>query len=383
MLTAITIAGLRQRALAPSAPTGSTAAWMFLAAIATAYAVYAVGWSLLPRDRVRLLPVLLLGAVIQLAPLAGPLLVSADVHSYAAYGRIDGELGGNPYRDTPADYPGDPVTAAVPAAWRDTPAVYGPVFTAFSAVVVNLTGGRAAATEVAFRLLAAVSVLALALLAAMHGPSRAKAAAFVAWNPLLAVHFGGGGHNDATMVALVAGALVASRRGRPLLGGVLWAGAMFVKWIPVVLYPLWLLSARRSRRLAAASLAISVAVLAVVSTFRYGFDWLTVATPLVRSAEAGSRYSLVHRLGSLGLDVGLARAVVIALAATGGLFLLRRARQGRPVVGLAACLLLVVTPWLLPWYAVWAVGLAASERGAAPWLALALGAYLLPARLPL
>jgi hypothetical protein len=40
--------------------------------------------------------------------------------------------------------------------------------------------------------------------------------------------------------------------------------------------------------------------------------------------------------------------------------------------------------WLLPWYAVWAVALAAIEEDAAAWvLTLALCAYLLPDRVPI
>ena len=46
--------------------------------------------------------------------------------------------------------------------------------------------------------------------------------------------------------------------------------------------------------------------------------------------------------------------------------------------------MLFATPWLLPWYAVWALSLAAVEEDAlACTLSLALCAYLLPDRLPL
>ena len=48
------------------------------------------------------------------------------------------------------------------------------------------------------------------------------AAAFVGWNPVIAVHFAGGGHNDALMIALVLGAALAVR-GRPQLAGAAWA----------------------------------------------------------------------------------------------------------------------------------------------------------------
>jgi hypothetical protein len=45
--------------------------------------------------------------------------------------------------------------------------------------------------------------------------------------------------------------------------------------------------------------------------------------------------------------------------------------------------LLTIRPWLLPWYAVWVVPLAAVEEDWAGWaLGLGLCAYLLPDRIP-
>jgi len=50
----------------------------------------------------------------------------------------------------------------------------------------------------------------------------------------------------------------------------------------------------------------------------------------------------------------------------------------------ASGLLLLGTPWLLPWYAVWAVPLAAVEEDMAAWImTLVLCAYLLPDRVPI
>jgi hypothetical protein len=46
-------------------------------------------------------------------------------------------------------------------------------------------------------------------------------------------------------------------------------------------------------------------------------------------------------------------------------------------------LLVLTTPWLLPWYATWPIALAAVEDDAAAQiLAVAVAAYLLPARVP-
>ena len=64
--------------------------------------------------------------------------------------------------------------------------------------------------------------------------------------------------------------------------------------------------------------------------------------------------------------------------------LVRSARAGRPRLGLASLGLLVATPWLLPWYAAWAVPLAAVEEDRLAWvLSLAFCAYILSDGIPL
>ena len=73
---------------------------------------------------------------------------------------------------------------------------------------------------------------------------RAFAAALVGWNPVVAVHFAGGGHNDALMMALVAAALALGERKRVQAAGAAWALAVLVKWVPLVVLPLRALEAR-------------------------------------------------------------------------------------------------------------------------------------------
>ena len=65
-------------------------------------------------------------------------------------------------------------------------------------------------------------------------------------------------------------------------------------------------------------------------------------------------------------------------------WLVRSALRGRPRLGVASILMLGASPWVLPWYAVWVVPLAAIEDDSLAWvLALAVSAYLLPDRVPL
>jgi hypothetical protein len=90
------------------------------------------------------------------------------------------------------------------------------------------------------------------------------------------------------------------------------------------------------------------------------------------------------RVASLGISEGAVAAAFAVGFALAYVWLLREAWRGRARLGLTAGLLLVATPWLLPWYAVWAVPLAAIEEDPpARWLAVALSAYMLRDAVPL
>ena len=146
------------------------------------------------------------------------MFLSRDVYSYWAYGRISAVHNADPYLVAPGAFPADPATRSVATGWRHERDVYGPAFAALSDGLARVTGTSAAAAALAYRALAAAAVLALvALAAARAGPF---AAAFIGWNPLLALQFAGGGHNDALMMALVAAALALAARRRAYAGGV-------------------------------------------------------------------------------------------------------------------------------------------------------------------
>src|SRR3954449_13040973 len=200
---------------------------VFLVALALGFAAYLGGlWLLRGGGTVR--PVLALACAIQLAPLAAPLLLSTDAWSYWAYAKVD-----NPYRDTPAEageagrYAGE--------AWSDKTSVYGPAFSLASEPLAAVDSPDVTAWT--YKAAAAAAVLLAALLTARRSSRGAFAAAFVGWNPVLAVHFAGGGHNDALMMALVVSALALGPT-RPRVAGVAWAVAALVKWVPLLLLPL-------------------------------------------------------------------------------------------------------------------------------------------------
>jgi hypothetical protein len=364
---------------------GGTLGLLFLVLLAAAFAAYLGALLLLRRAPPGLRPVIAVAVVIQLLPLAAPLLLSTDAWAYWQYGRIAAVHDANPYVDRPSAFPDDPAYEHAGAAWRDTTSVYGPAFTLLSEAVALVAGSSAAAAAWIFKVLAALSVLACTLLAARLARDRPGAAALVGWNPLLAVHFGGGGHNDALMIAGALGALALAGSSRRGLAGATWVVAILVKWVPVVLFALRALDAGRTRRrVGHLGFAAAAAALGVVATWRYGLHWFGAFGPLARNAEEQTSFALPHRLEQAGLP----REVVVVLAATalavGFVWLGREALGGRVRLGLAGCLLLATTPWLTPWYAIWAVPLAAADGDrVARLLSLAFCAYLLPQTIPL
>ena len=363
--------------------------WLYLGAGAAPFAVYLAG--LFPPGRggapARRRAVVALACAVQLVPLGGPVLLSTDLYTYWDYARISVVHDGNPYEDEPSEYPDDPAFPLMGSYWYDTTSVYGPGFTLASEAHAAAVGESEEAAAWLYKGLAALAMVALVLLATRLSPRPAFAAAFVGWNPLLVLHFAGGGHNDAWMMAFVLAALALAASGRRALAGVSWALAIAVKWVPLLFLPLRLLEARRvGRRIDHRGLGIAAVVIVAIATWRYGLAWLGAIGPLAGNlAEDRAAYAIPVRLaGVLGLPEGAVAAVFAAAFALAYAWLLREAWRGRARLALTAGLLLVATSWLVPWYAVWAVPLAAVEEDRpARLLALAMSAYLLRDAVPL
>jgi alpha-1,6-mannosyltransferase len=257
LAAALTCAWPGDSLLTPDHSEGITRwSWLFLGFLSGAFLAYLVALLLIRSGAPGLVPVLAVAAAVQLAPLASPLLLSTDAYTYWDYGRIGAVHGGNPYSDEPSAFPRDPAYARMGADWRDTTTVYGPVFTLASEGHAAVVGDSPRAAAWVYKALGALAMLTLTALAAFLGRERAFAAAFVGWNPLLAVHFAGGGHNDAWMMALVLGALALGAVGKRHWAGAAWVGAIAIKWVAVVFLPLRALEARAQGRRSHRELAV-------------------------------------------------------------------------------------------------------------------------------
>ena len=358
-------------------------AWAFLVLLALAFAAYVVGLVVLARVGGAARAVVVVAAAVQLVPLAAPLLLSTDAWTYWEYGRIAVVHDGNPYVDTPSDYPDDPSYQYAGVKWRDRTSVYAPGFTLASEPLAVAAGTSADAAAWIYKTLAALAAVAMAVLAARLAVRPALAAAFVGWNPVLAVHLAGGGHNDAWIGALVLAAFACAGARRQWAGAA-WVVSASIKWIPVVLFPLRAVEARiGGRRVGHLGFVVTAVLVFGLATWRYGLTWLGAFGPLADNARETTSYALPARLSQLGVPEDVAIALFGVAFVVAYVWLLRSAWRGRARLALVAGLLLLCAPYVTPWYLAWVVPLAAVEEDPlARGLALGLTAYLLPQTIP-
>ena len=358
-----------------------------LAVLLALFAILAVeAW----RGRVRVGPAVATAALGLILAASAPLMLSRDVYSYAAYGRMVALHGANPYRDRPSSFPGDPFTPVLSQEWIDTPSVYGPGFTLVSAGIASIARGSPAATVLSFKLLAGLSAFVATLLAVLAcrliRPARAALAAVaVGLNPVVVVYAVGGGHNDALVMAVLTSglclALLSLRDPTGTEGPAGWAAvgatalltlAGLLKLPAAIPLMVWICSLVRSapasqrlwRGVLHVGLAVSVA--AVVSaplfagarTVNLGTlsnveGWASGARLVGRGAEALGRAAVGSTLAT-----GARRAVIAAFLIAFAVAWWRILRRARPegsadAWGSSLLLFALASPYLLPWYAAW------------------------------
>jgi len=373
LVAAMVLAVLAAHHASPSevSPVVPRGAWngVWIGALVAAFVLYVAGTFALRAGGLRL--ALAVAVVVQILPLAAPLLLSKDVYLYWGEARVFAVHHANPYVRTPADYATDPATAWVSESWRAEPTPYGPAWTLVGAAPAAATSHRVA--ELAYRVLALVALLGCLAIVA-YRTRNAAAVALVGWSPLLALHEAGGGHSDAAMIVVLLGALAA---GLSLGGGALWPLASAFKPFPPILLPLEL--ARRRLALGRRwwlGLAGSALAIAATATALFGTQWIRSATT---GAHQTSPLGGVHWLTEAGLTHREAVVVGGLVFVAVYLVLLRLAwRTGRARFSLAATALCLTSSLLRPWYALWPVALAALEEDAvAAVAAFGLSAYLL------
>jgi alpha-1,6-mannosyltransferase len=302
--------------------------------------------------------------------LLAPLLFSADAFGYIDYARLSVLHGLDPYLHGAADAARDPVVPYV--RWRDIPTPYGPLFTLGSAPLAWLS---VPAALWAWKVLATSLSLACCALvwriARRRGVPPEPAILFVGLNPLLLAYGVGGAHNDFLLLALMLAAILLALEERAVSAGALGALAVGVKASGGLLLPFMLMSRPRPpwpRRLLAGMLAGGAVVL-LLAVAGFGDEALSFVSQIREQQQFVASESVPSRVASLlsfeTLPAGLRLLFGLAFATTllGLLWATWRERiDWLTAAGWATLALLLSTAWLVPWYVVWLLPLAAVAR---------------------
>lgn len=305
-----------------------------------------------------------------LAMLLAPPLFSADVLGYVGYARLFVEHGIDPYLHGANAAPLDPVRPFV--TWQSVATPYGPLFTFVSLPLAWVSVPVALWTSKALAAIGSLlCVVLVARIARARGDAPVAAVALFGLNPLLLVYEVGGGHNDMLPVALVLLAILFVMEQRPAAGAAGAVLAFGAKASSGLALPFVLLAAA-PRRAALAGGAAGVALVLVLGLGTFGPSALGVVHQLSHQQDLVAYGSVPSRLAALlgfdDLPTAMRVAFASAFAGTVGA-LLWAVGRGRLdwVVGLgwATLALLLSSAWLLPWYAVWLLPLAAVARSRA------------------
>jgi alpha-1,6-mannosyltransferase len=238
------------------------------------------------------------------------LITSLDIYDYVARGRITGAHRGNPYVQTPIQYSGDPFMEY--ASWKNKTAAYGPVWEVLSGFISRLAGDTLWPNMLIHKGIALVSyfvcVLLIAAILQRVAPKRALAGTLLfAWNPLILLEGVANGHNDLLMTALILGALWALSKTAGAAGeassndrirhlsygalgvALLWL-AVLIKFVPILLLPLFLLYLLGKERTWRDRIMVGLFLLALMGliTFQYYrifWQWPEVSYTFTRRGE--------------------------------------------------------------------------------------------------
>jgi hypothetical protein len=216
-----------------------------------------------------------------------------------------------------------------------------------------------------------------------------QAVLFVGLNPLLLLFGVGGAHNDFLLTLALTGGIALALTQRERAGAAALTVGVAIK-ASAALPLVFMLAGARDRKGALVGVAAAGAVLLALTAAVFGADALRIVDTLRDQQDDVALSSVPNKvgvwLGLGGLTDGI-RLVSIALLAAGVAYLLHRTWRGASWIaaaGWATALLLVTTAWLLPWYLVWLLPLAAlagDRRLEAA--ALAVGAFVVYTRVDL
>jgi hypothetical protein len=391
--------------------------YLFSGAIVVMYASYLVGLRYVPRLSARWAIAAVVGAhaIMFLAP---PLALT-DIFNYVNYGRMEIAHHLNPYTTTPILEPHNDPSFAL-SNWHQLLSPYGPLFTLMTFAVVPLGVAASFWTLKGLLMLASLGTVLLVWRSArLLGRDPVAAIVLVGLNPIVLVWGLGGDHNDSLMMFFVVLGFYLLLRTRSLPGALqrssdeetapaaiaamptsraaawrMGAGATFVIAVAIkasagILLPVVLASLLRSRREAmqvVLGMVTSAIVLGTCSVIAFGPHFPDLATQgrLVTMTSLPNLLGLALGQGGETTALRLLLSGVLLAAVAACSVLAWRRRDSLTAAGWASVALLVTLSWVLPWYVLWVLPLAAlSSSRRLRTTALLLGVYFIVAWAPI
>lgn len=360
------------------------------AALAAATLIAAWIWLLRRAGRgMRLRAATAVAAVWGVLLTLGPPLLSNDVYSYAAVGRLaSADL--DPYSVGPAALGPGPFLAAVDPLWRHTPTPYGPVLVTLFHAIAYLAHGSVLVSEVLLRVLAVVATAGAVALAvwAARPADRVVVLLLTGLNPVVLLHLVAGTHMDALIGAAAVGVVVLAVAGR-------WAPAMVLAILAtmvkapaaalvgfVLIYAIRQAPPEQRRRVGAGTIGVAVATTGVLwLVLPNAFGWVhallvpaEIGNPRVPSVWLG--WLMRGVVAAVGAHVhahtifSISRMITLVIGGVLAIVLLVRA-SARPdrqhalrYVGWALIVVAISSPVVYGWYLAW--GLFAAAAGSRP-----------------
>ena len=298
-------------------------------------------------------------AALHVILLMSPPLQLTDLFNYLGYARLGAVHHLNPYTHVIKQELHDPVFRF--SSWHNLSSPYGPLFTEITYIVAFLPLAVAYWTVKVLTVLLSLGFLALVWHCARKlGRDPRFALAFVAFNPIYLMYEIGGFHNDFFMLVPTMAAIALLLGGRDRSAGAALMLAVAVKFTAVLLLPFLLIAARPNRRrvrlLIGAALAGVPLLVLDLALFGLSIPNLSDQSTLLTDFSFPNLFGLLIGIG--GGTPGLLKLATVALVLFVAHQIYRR-REWLSSAGWSTLALIVSLAWLVPWYVVWLLPLAA------------------------
>jgi hypothetical protein len=335
---------------------------------------------------------------IHLLLLLSPPLQLTDVFNYIGYSRLGALHHLNPYSHVIGAEAHDPIFRF--ATWHNLHSPYGPLFTAATYLLPISSLSVSYWLLKTITVLGSLSFLGLLWLCAVHLRRDPRIVlALVALNPIYIIYAVGGFHNDFFMLVPATAAIAlltapvkdgGETRWRDLGAGAVLMLAVAVKFTAILLLPFLLLAVgsrrRRVRILAGAALGALPLVAMSLAVFGLSLPNLQDQSTLLTDFSIPNVVGLaLHVGGGTPVLLRIADAAVVVTVVV----LVARGFGDHPRgdwisrAGWATLALIASLAWLMPWYLIWVLPLAALGSSRALRRAmLALTAFLIVTFIP-